>query len=265
MAAPKQELTWLLMNWPPFIKMQGDALVGGVTGEQMKLLFASLPEYDHRTQQVSVIRLQTELRSDRHVCSMPIQKTPQREASMLFTEPVDVGLSNRLYVRAEIARQLGQSDPIDLTQIVSRADLRGIVHRGRTYGPYIDHLLTTAGAATNLQILVLESDNVLKMLDSGRIDYVIEYPVVVRYWEHLQRQPRAAFHSYRIAGADDFSIGYIACSKTDWGAAAVARINHAFKALVQRPDYNQLHYTELSEAEQIEFRRYWQQYILQKQ
>lgn len=261
MAEPKQQLTWLLMNWPPFIRMQDDKLIGGVTGEQMKLLFANLPEYEHHTQQVSLIRLQTELRSDRQVCSMPIQKTPQREASMLFTEAIDVGLGNRLYVRADTAALLGSQPSIALAQIVNRPDLRGVVYRGRSYGAPIDQLLASPGAASNLQTLVLESDSVLKMLEAARIDYVIEYPVVIRYWEHQQRQPRAAFHAYRIAGADDFSLGYIACSKTEWGAQAVARINAAFKQLIQRPDYKPLHYTELTDAEQTEYRQHWQQYI----
>ncbi|NQD37145.1 TIGR02285 family protein [Permianibacter sp. IMCC34836] len=263
-AQAKEKLTWLLMDWPPFFLMQGDQMVGGVTGDQMKMLFARLPEYEHVTQRVSVIRLETELMSNRPVCSMPLQRTAKREPFMLFSVPMDIGLSTRLIVRQDSVSQFGEVPALDLATVASMPNLHGLVHRSRSYGPLLDQLFATPSAVPNLQFLALDSDNILRMLDSGRIDYTIEYPLVVRYWESQQPSTRTPFASYKLVGNAEFSIGVIACAKTEFGAQAIARINAALKELFREPDYQHSLYQKLSEAELKDFQHYWQKYILEQ-
>lgn len=257
----KEPLIWLLTNWPPFIEMNGDQLVGGVTGQQMQMLFARLPEYEHITRNVSLTRLEVELMSQQPVCSMPVQKVERRERFMLFSIPMHLGLGNRVFVRPQTFAELGRPDAVDIAAFLHRSELRGLIQRSRSYSQQIDHAIEAAGSAGNFQVSVLPTENALKMLADKRIDYLIEYPSVVRHWEH-QHPGAVPLASLRVNGDAEFALGYLACTQSDWGRHIMPVINAALTKLIHEPAYQALLYSTLNQAEQQAFRQHWQQAVI---
>jgi uncharacterized protein (TIGR02285 family) len=83
-------------------------------------------------------------------------------------------------------------------------------------------------------------EGLFDMLKTGRVDYLIDYPFVFRYYDRLEAYRNRFQFILLQENQDDGVWGAVGCSKNRWGEERIAAINSALRRLVDRPDYREL-------------------------
>jgi uncharacterized protein (TIGR02285 family) len=172
-ARAQPTLTWALVDGPPAHEHLGARSIaelgGGLQDQRLRLLSAALPQFRHKVQLMSLSQLWRDMRAGRPVCYADAFKTAERLAWAHF---VELAPSPRLVLAARPGR-LPPGAELSLRELLARKDLRGAFEMERSYGELIDRLLAEHGQTR----LPLPSDpRLLRMLEQGRMDYVLEYP-----------------------------------------------------------------------------------------
>ncbi len=132
-------------------------------------------------------------------------------------------------VRLEDYRTLfSPQTTIAAEDMLARTNLRLGLVADRSYYVYLDELLSARGMYQ--QATVLSSLHgplsLYRMLQSGRIDYIIEYPWINRYMVDTIQAPEAhELVALSIRELPQFSRGAVACPKTPWGEKVIAGVN----------------------------------------
>jgi uncharacterized protein (TIGR02285 family) len=96
------------------------------------------------------------------------------------------------------------------------------------------------------------------MLFKNRVDYVIDYPAEIkvaldRYNEKIK------LDSIKISNSSGYIVGYIACSKSDFGQQVIKDINRELRKLYKTPAFYQAHVRYLDQADMAEFNLAYEQ------
>jgi len=112
--------------------------------------------------------------------------------------------------------------------MLARTDMRLGLVADRSYYVFIDELLKEGAVYQRASVLSSLHGplSLYRMLQSGRIDYMIEYPWINRYMVSTIRAPEQhELVALSIKELPQFAKGYMACPKTPWGAQVVAAVN----------------------------------------
>lgn len=203
---------------------------------QLAEIIARMPQYRHTFVLSNVQRILSGFAKGETLCYASAFKTPEREAIAYFTESTTIPTVN-IIVRSDRRPGLRLSEPaISLKSLVfTRTDLVGYIESMRSYGPSIDPLLGTAGE--NVKFLkVAAPGELVRTLDAGRMDYILEYPMVVEYKRRLEHYEHA-FDVIQLEDAPALAVGSIACSRNAWGKQAIADIANAVRDAAHSPSY----------------------------
>lgn len=177
------------------------------------------------------------LQGGESVCHLMMLHTPEREARAYF---VDTHLlpPAQFVVREDRVGQLplNARGEVDLKQLWRDTRLRGVLVSGRSYGAGLDQLLALRPSGTMQALTVTDfGAGLLQMLSLNRADYTLEYDFTVM----LMRQRVPALQQLRmlpIAGQDEMLRSGVACPRTAWGRATIARVDE----LINSPAGRQL-------------------------
>jgi uncharacterized protein (TIGR02285 family) len=126
--------------------------------------------------------------------------------------------------------------------------LRGLLNPNRSYSPLLDTLIKRRGA--NAQITMVSPSmggaNILKMLTLNRGDYTIEYDFGFAYQMSLDPSIAAAnLQSLPIAGGVTSPSGCF-CPRTEWGRAAIQKIDSLMVKIAADPELRNAYYRWLT-------------------
>ncbi len=235
----KPEVTWLQVDWPPHQIVSGPHSGKGTYDLMFKQIVDRLPEFNHTYTLSNLQRVET-LFEQGHtgVCTMfGTIKSQEREKERIFSNAVVVG-SNLLiaYVSPSLDNYASmQSESVDFDQLASDVRLRGAYQPNREYAPKLKQTLTLAGSNLIAQDFTSEV-NAVSMLANGRVDYVIDYPERINFYNSLLKKP-VKIHFKPIKDHEDPIVSYISCSKDPIGKLVVDSINEELPGLWRSEAY----------------------------
>ncbi|WP_430459961.1 TIGR02285 family protein [Thalassolituus sp. LLYu03] len=220
------ELTWVVAPYPPFHIAEGPLAGKGMVDVVVPHMQAAVSGFHHVIGVMTDSRSWQEIREGRNVCQPAVLKTPERERVAVFSEAGAIVPSMVLIMRAEQKQRLfGKRKTIALREVLENPTLRIGMITERAYGE-VDSMLR---AQHNSERLIQVSNNygplsLLRMLNSGRIDAVVEYPWIVRY----VAMGLSDMQSLSTMGIDElqpFFRSYVACPNTDVGREVIRQLN----------------------------------------
>ncbi len=250
-AAPALSISWLVVEMPPHFsypehrppKEPADLGQHGEIDGLQRLLIAQMPrEVRHVFVEASLSRFESMARQGEAVCSMFHVRTPERLEWLYFTHLLPPMDSRDLHV---VVRQdalphfVEHGQAVQLSALLGRKELTGLLPRERSYGPRIDGLLQAAGDAAPKTVNVGHNMHVLPMLRAGRMDYTLEYPSVLA--EYLRSNPDGpALSALPIVEGRSTNLATAACSRSPAGRRAIEAIDAAARSLARSPQRDAL-------------------------
>lgn len=233
------QITWLQTDWPPHQIVSGPFQGQGTFDLLQQQLVAAMPQFSHQNRLVSLARVeQLFLQQQNGVCAVGTLYSEQRAANRLFSTPMAVGPALAVAYLAEhkTLSQLIPSDVVDINQLGFNPELIGAYQPNRYYPPAVT--LLVQHPLTNLGSQMFTSElNAAQLLQSGRVDYVIEYPERMQFYSSLLTKPVQLKHS-AISGADEASVSYVTCTASEAGRQAISAVNAALPSLWLTAEYN---------------------------
>jgi len=133
------------------------------------------------------------------------------------------------------------------------------VSSGRSFGKLIDSQIANLA---NKNVFKRSGDGrysaVGNMLLRHRIDYIIDFPVVINKELNLKNNP-LALKSIAIANSPNYSLGHIACNKSPTGQKIIGKVNKILTSLYKNKPFYHAHARYIGGADLDAFNRYYQQ------
>jgi uncharacterized protein (TIGR02285 family) len=239
-AAARETVTWFVDQSYPAAHIASGPYEGqGLLDRELKWLIAHLPQYDHEVVDSTGARTWREIGRKDARCSSGALKTPEREKKALFSVPATRAWNVMLIVRDDrLSAMRGAqavSGNMDLARLFQQDGLHGVVNIGRSYGPFIDPLLSSPDGKRAVGV-VSNSIQGLRMVMAGRADYAIGYSHELAYFRKVDGSSEPVT-IMPIEGVDRYSTGYIACSDQPIGRAVISAINAAIAREGVPPPY----------------------------
>ncbi|MFO1251713.1 MAG: hypothetical protein U1E77_11410 [Inhella sp.] len=230
-----ETIAWAVADGPPF-HLPGSVpkparpveLGEGVNDLLIAYLAEELPGFHHRLEHLSRPKMWRLMQAGEPICYVDAFKTPERLGFAYFSA-VTVGVPQVLATRAGTPGLEGEQV---LKELLQRKDLRGVFEMGRSYGAHLDPMLEAAKVSRQP---LPSSPQVLRMLEAGRMDYLVEYPMALQYYvERLSPAPELAF--FDLFEERDPPPAYVACTRSAWGKGVIEAVDGAIRRLAVRPE-----------------------------
>lgn len=264
---PQRELIWAQNNAPPFFITEGPNRGQGFGDPMQRMLEEELPGFQHITRQMPLRRLNQFWKQGANYCFATMIHQPLKpDAHYILSIPNVfyrphgiIATRNNSRVQGIKTRHTEHFPAYSLSYFFQEPEIRFGLMSNRTFGPKIDPLLNAH--KDKLEIYDRSDadglEGLFDMLKVGRVDYLIDYPFVFRYYDH-QEPYRDHFQFIPLHENRDEGVwGAVGCSKNDWGEERIAAINTAITRLIDRQDYRELMIKwHAAEGEED---RYWKQ------
>lgn len=263
----KEKMYWMEAVAPPFFIHEGELKGQGYEDLITDILQENLPQYDHVSMQANISRHYQQWKQGEPACSLAMYKTQEREEFALFSIPSVFTLPPVLIIKKEQFAAFGSKKVVSLKDVLASNNF--IIGRAakRSYGPAFDEILDTYGNQDNLFSYEGPelSLNLFKMLLAGRIQAMPGLPEEAMYLAEKMgiRDQIMTLSAKENLDDSEPMLTYVACSKNNWGAKAIAAINKVLKE--QRPTerYRAAYERWLDESSVAEYRRMYKIIFLQ--
>ncbi len=239
-AYAKDELTWQVLHWPPWIMIKGQDSGEGRFNHIIKIAHEELPQYNHVTEEMNWARFWNEVEIKNNVCSVFAFKSGKKEDIVYFSEPHTFVLPNAIIMRRTDIEKLGNPKSYSIAQIMNDKRFVGVVEKTRSYTGTLDTILKKNEPGSNLSRVAEGSESLIKMVATGRINYTIEYPIVAAYYAQKQSSKSSSISSIPIAEMDPFSYVYLACTKNAWGKKVIEEWNGVLRQIKPSQKYRKI-------------------------
>lgn len=221
-----------------------------INGATRQLLLEYMPEHQDRVSIVNNERAFQILKANTLACSGNKVRNSEREHFAYFSDvPQLIFPGLRLYMLKATAQTAGlatqQHDKgYSFADIINRLPRSRIgVVGGRNYGESLQAILDQMASHNRIYARTgkdMSAAPILDMLINSRVDLVVEYPDVVQHYsEKLNHSTELT--SIDISEADEYSGGYIMCSKNEQGKLLAQVYTNAIRLASKDKRYLQAH------------------------
>jgi len=246
-ADPLPALHWLVQDVPPHfsyvrpgqVPQTVEDIGQGELDGFLRILVRRLPQYRHVLVEMPFTRFEVQARQGQTMCSVLHVRTPERLGWLYFSHLYPPLFSRQLHVVVHKDR-LAQFEtattgqPLQLTDLLQRQDLVGLLPRDRAFGPRIDTLLKQAGDAAPRTVVPNRNMHLLHMLRARRMDYTLEYPSVVD--EFLRLNGGDDLVKLPLTEGRSTQLATVACTRNAEGRQQIEAIDAAVRRLAQERD-----------------------------
>ncbi len=225
----KDSISWMESTTPPFFIHEGGFKGQGYVETINNILIENLPEYDHTKTLANLSRHYQQWKQGEKFCAPSMYKTKEREQFVYFSVPSTFSLPIVLIINKENFLAFGGSKTVSLTSILqSNKFVIGRINN-RSFGAEFDDTIDNYG--TDKNVFVYEGDDLLgglfKMLMAGRIDALPGSPEEAIYLAETLgiRDQIMTLNIEENQGDPEAYLGYVTCSKNEWGKTAINNIN----------------------------------------
>jgi len=230
-AAPaKPVLTWMTVDLPPATIFDGPMVGRGFADQQLQVLFAALPGYDHQIVKGTIERNWHELETRDGVCFNWVTHNTASHWNAVFSKKPVLNPGYRMAVRTSRLTeflQFAATGDVDLTLLAKDDALSAAYIASRDYLPAINGFLASRRKLQK----AMSNAQLLEMLHANRADFGFASPSEVKYFRnalHLDDD----FTLLKVRGAPVYNEGYVACSSGAMGKEVMAKID----AYLEKPE-----------------------------
>lgn len=251
----KTEVTFARLDWPPFDIPAGQFQEKNGVGNYMReTLMKDATDFNYKTVDTNYKRLLAEIKDGNVTCGCLIIKSPEREQMMHFSIPATVAPSQSVIFKKSRSSEFPESVPLE--EFLKNKALKMGVPPGRQYGPAIDGLIEKYATKIVKTTGQNPLEQLVQMLEHGRIDYFIEYDAVVKYYFDSKSKP-IEFASSGIQGMPSFIPAYVGCSKNAAGAEVIKKFNEILRRERGKDAYKKNPVNWLSEKLGMEYAKFY--------
>lgn len=236
---PKGKITWAINPGPPFHIVEGPLQGEGFCDGLVDSLIELLPHYDHQKVLVPQGRVLAMLAApNSQMCFPCMIKRDVAPKGVLYSESTHQFPRHVLITRADFIE--GQQ-PISLSQWLRTGHYRYGFPQGRRYG-VLDPILEQYKQNFPKQVLERagpgEADSILTLIEIGRVDFTVDYPMVLKYHRLVRPQTSQRLDTYTIAeNQANPPIQAMGCANNLWGQQVIADINSVIVPLRTHPNF----------------------------
>ena len=238
--AAKENVQWMVLNWPPWMILEGPDQGEGPFDKIQSTIIASLPEYNHQQQVMNWARFWYEAEEGNNICDVFSLKSLKRRDIVYYSDPLLMVLPNAIIMTRKNGEKLGSPESYSLVQLLQDGRFKGVVEESRSFTQDLDLLLKEYEPESNLSRSAGKAESFIKMVAAGRIDYTLEYPNVIRYQEKNFTDNLEPLISIPIAEVAPFSYVYLTCTKNEWGKKIVDNWNVVLRRLKPTKEYRHI-------------------------
>lgn len=229
---------WLQTDWAPHQIVEGPFQGQGTFDVLQQRLTALLPQYQHQLRLTSLGRIESYfLNTDETVCATGALYTEERTKTRFYSLPLAVGPGFAInYVAGSFVESLlDEQWQLDLRKLVQHPELLGAYQPNRYYPDVVLQAIQHPGA-TLLASAFTSELNAAALLLSKRVDYVIEYPERLQFYQRTLKTQQV-IESAAMLDALPHSVSYITCNKTALAETLINDINKVIPDLWLAEDY----------------------------
>ncbi|SEA51243.1 ABC transporter substrate-binding protein [Alkalimonas amylolytica] len=235
-------LNWVINTAPPFHIVNGPLAGQGICDALINVIDAHLPELNSERLVLpqSRIRKQFERKEDQCFPCMIYRPIP---GDTIQSKPTHFYYPHGIITTSEKAEVIKKrhGHPVRLASLMSDRVFRFGYPDGRHY-PAVQHILDSTEQSSTTRITHTGENAtvaILSMIKKGRIDYTLEYQILHNFElaEHATSNlvflPVAETQGQHVLGA-------VGCTNTEWGQAAIQKINQVLPQVRQHPEFLQV-------------------------
>lgn len=224
--AAKEKITWGIYNVPPYM-IQDDPVAGkGIFDQVRGLLQEKLTDFEHQDIKAPWPRVLREVQDEKKWCNIGAIKTPDREEFAYFSLPAAIFMPLKIIVRKDHKGDWKNTQSLE--SLLKNQNLTTSVMRNRVYGPVVDKLLQTYPPKESYS----EQAEAAGMLLAGRIDYMIELPLLAKFQSEEMGRPDELM-ALSIKESNEVVFNRVMCPKNEWGQKVIDQVNTILRA--ERP------------------------------
>ncbi|WMN58464.1 hypothetical protein NI389_09290 [Pseudoalteromonas xiamenensis] len=231
-----------------------------IASDSYRLLFDHLKQLDFDLQIAPIARVNAILSGTEPVCAINRIKTTERALYHLYSYPIHLYPSHRLYYfknRTVLPESLfnHRDELINLPRLMNHFPHARIAKEAsKSYGPILDaqfqllsdeQLITRAGGDAYAAMVA--------MFEKHRVDFLVSYPTVFKQYAHAPKNED--IRSVSIANHPSFIAGHIACSQTPQSEEIIKLINETLLQLYPSHEFLNLHLNHVPPSEHEILRR----------
>ncbi len=232
-----EELIWSTLPLVGAAELKDGKPANGVVYEAQHLLEQNLPELQHRYVISTPSRLLHEMKSGVPRCSTLLLRNPELDSVAYFVPYLPI-LPIQLVVRSDMLGKLPiEEGRVSFEQLLQHSEWRGALVEKRGYPSELQPLLDLGLAKGSITTINSPSSgsNLLSMISYGRLDYSLEYPVVVQHFSETTAL-RKPLTTVLIAENIQMSSAGLYCTRTAWGKGAATQLDQAIRNIISNPE-----------------------------
>ncbi|MEX1220857.1 MAG: hypothetical protein WEA82_01940 [Idiomarina sp.] len=232
------EITWAINAAPPFHVVRDPYARQGICDVLVSALELEMTDIKHEKRLLPHPRVSNLITNKENMC-FPCMIHNADNEYVVFSNPTHVYRPHGIITNHRIAQELKErfGDNISLTEVLATERYRFGQPVSRKYGQ-LQPLIADYATSTKLHINISGDDNniaLLSMIMEERLDFTIDYDITKRYYE-LTTNKDLVFLPLS-ENSNQPIVGAIGCTANDWGRKAVAEINKALPAVLQRDEF----------------------------
>lgn len=225
----KDSISWMESATPPFFIHEGVFEGQGYVEAINNILIENLPEYDNTRTQANLSRHYQQWKQGEKACAPSMYKTDEREKFVYFSVPSTFSLPIVLIINKKNFLAFGGSKTVSLANILQSNEF--VIGRinNRSFGAEFDNTIDNYGNDKN--VFVYEgadlAGGLFKMLMAGRIDALPGAPEEAIFLAETMgiRDQIMTLNIEENQGDPEAYLGYVTCTKNEWGKTAIDNIN----------------------------------------
>ena len=232
-AQARNSIVWMTVDLPPSTIFDGEMAGNGFADQQLKVLAAALPDYDHQVVKGTIARNWHELETRDGICFNWVTHNTGSHWNAIFSKKPVLNPGYRLAVRSSRLTEFlpfAATGDVDLELLGKDESFSGGYIASRDYLSAINGFIASDRRRTKLQ-KTMNSSQLLELLHANRVDFIFASPSEVKFYRedlHLKDD----FAVLKVRGAPVYNEAYIACSSGMLGKEAMAKID----AYLEKPE-----------------------------
>ncbi|CAI3795550.1 TIGR02285 family protein [Rheinheimera sp. MM224] len=234
----KPLLSWATNTSPPFHIVGGTFDQQGICDQLLNSIQKQLPETEHQILLMPQTRIHQALNNKEPLCFPCMIHRAQPTKTAVFSTPTHWYRPQGVITRKALANHFIQQfgSPLVLARLLEARTFKMGLAAGRKYGeletllePYRKTALTRSGDESSVALL--------KMIQSGRIDFTLDYDIILTYLNKTAPEQAKGLVYVPMAELPLPIAGAVGCSNSDWGRQQVELINTVLPKVKADPSF----------------------------
>ena len=214
----KDEMKWRVISWPPMYIVKGEFKGQGIYDNVIKKLSDNLPQYKHSTIKMNTARVLKDMKNGEKICHPSV--LAQSGTSLMNS----ILIPHQIIMHKDAFKRLGDVKEYSIKELLNNKKFKGGIVPNR-YSTTINEIINNIEDKKHLNINA-NYESLINLLFKNRIDYIIEYAVVVNFKaKELNKKNLTISLNITDSGQDKFLPVYTKCPENEWGKLLISRIN----------------------------------------